>query len=111
MEKYQVIFYDDGEDIPYTEQYFDSKIEAEKWAEGQEFDVQDIKYNPETMGDEFYTIYSYHNPEDKQNYTGYTVEPIEVENLNEEFLRMQKLAGLITEEEYKSKIPKLDLMV
>jgi len=38
MEKYQVIFYSDGEDIPYTEQYFDSKIDAGKWAESQEWD-------------------------------------------------------------------------
>jgi len=92
MEKYQVIFYDDVEDVPYTEQYFDSKIEAEKWAEEQEFDIQDIKYNPETMGDEFYTVYYYHNPQDKQNYEGYEVKL--VNELSEEFIRMQKLAGL-----------------
>jgi hypothetical protein len=93
MEKYQVIFYDESEDVPYTEQYFDSKIEAEKWAEEQEFEEEDIKYNPETMDDEFYTGYSYHNPEDKQNYKGYDVKL--VNELNEEFIRMQKLAGII----------------
>jgi hypothetical protein len=30
--------------------------------------------------------------------------------LNEEFLHMQKLAGLITEEEYKTQSQELDLM-
>ena len=110
MEKYQVIFYDDYEEIPYTEQYFNSKIEAEKWAEEMEFDEQDIRYNPETGDDEYYTKYSYHNPQDKQNYSGYTVEPVTGNTLNEEFLRMQKLAGLITEEEYKTQSQELDLM-
>jgi hypothetical protein len=110
MEKYQVIFYDDYEEVPYTEQYFDSKIEAEKWAEEMEFDEQDIRYNSQTGDDEYYTKYSYHNPQDKQNYSGYTVEPIIDDPLNEEFLRMQKLAGLITEEEYQSKSQELDLV-
>jgi len=102
MEKYQVIFYDDYEDVPYTEQYFNSKIEAEKWAEEQEFDEQDIKYNPTTMDDEYYTKYSYYNPEDKQTYSGYEIKL--VNELNEEFLYMQKLAGLITEEEFKARL-------
>jgi hypothetical protein len=31
-------------------------------------------------------------------------------NLNQEFLHMQKLAGLITEEEYKTQSQELDLM-
>jgi hypothetical protein len=100
MEKYQVIFYGDGEDIPYTEQYFNSKIEAEKWAEEQEWDEQ-----VEFWGDndpEYKTQYYYHNPQNQQNYTGYGVEL--ANGLNEEFIRMQKLAGLMTEEEYKAKL-------
>lgn len=108
MEKYQVIFYDDYDEVPYTEQYFDSKIEAEKWAEELEFDEQDIRYNSQTGDDEYYTKYSYHNPQDKQNYAGYEVKL--VNELNEEFLRMQKLAGLITEEEYKVQSQELDLI-
>ena len=33
-----------------------------------------------------------------------------VNKLNEEFIRMQKLAGLLTEEEYKIQTQKLDLI-
>lgn len=109
MEKYQVIFSDDyGDDTPYTEQYFDSKEEAIKWAVGFEYDEQEIRYNSQTGGDEFYTKYSFYNPQDKQIYQGYTIEL--VNELNEEFIRMQKLAGLITEEEYKTQSQELDLM-
>lgn len=50
-------------------------------------------------------MFYYYNPEDGKNiYTSFTIESIEGENLNEEFIRMQKLAGLITEEEYKAKL-------
>jgi hypothetical protein len=100
MEKYQIIFYNDYEDIPYMEQYFDSKIEAEKWVEKQEWNEQ-VEFWGDN-GPEYKTKYYYHNPEDKQNYDGYEVTP--VNTLNEEFLRMQKLAGLITEEEFKAKL-------
>jgi hypothetical protein len=97
MEKYQVVFFDDygDDDIPYTEQYFNSKIEAEKWAEEQEFEEQDIRYNSETMDDEYYTRYSYHNPQDKQNYPGYNVELVKINELHEDYIRMQKIAGII----------------
>lgn len=100
MEKFQVIFYGDGEDIPYTEQHFNSKTEAEKWAEDKEWDEQ-VEFWGDN-GPEYKTQYYYHNPENKQNYTGYEVKL--VNELNEEFIRMQKLAGLITEEEYKIKL-------
>jgi hypothetical protein len=100
MEKYQVIFYGDGEEVPHTEQYFNSKIEAEKWAENQEWDEQVEFWG--NSGPEYKTQYHYHNPQDKQNYDGYEV--ISINELNEEFYRMQKLAGLLTEEEYKAKL-------
>ena len=54
-------------------------------------------------GPEWKTVYYYHNPEDKENYTGYTIEPV-LQNISEEFYRMQKFAGLITEEEFKAKL-------
>lgn len=108
MQKFQVIFYNDYEEIPYTEQYFDSKIEAEKWAETNEWDTREEFWGDN--GPEYKTVYYYHNPQDKQNYTGYTVEPIADDILNEEFLHMQKLAGLITEEEYTSRSREIDLM-
>jgi hypothetical protein len=102
MEKYQVVFYGDGEDVPYTEQYFDSKSDAEKWAMEMEYDYQDIAID-DNGNDYWKTFYRYYNPEDNENYAGYTVEPIS-QNLSEEFYRMQKLAGLITEEEYKARL-------
>jgi len=101
MEKYQVVFYGDGEDVPYTEQYFDSKSDAEKWAMEMEYDYQDIAID--NNGNDYWkTFYRYYNPEDNENYDGYTVEPVS-QNLSEEFYRMQKLAGLLTEEEYRQK--------
>jgi hypothetical protein len=109
MKKFQVIFYGDGENIPYTEEYFNSKIEAEKWAEGQEWSESDTRYNSEGH-EEFYIRYQFHNPEDKSNYSNYEIEPIEIKDLNEEFLHMQKLAGLITESEYNKKIREINLI-
>jgi hypothetical protein len=106
MKKYQVIFYDSYDEVPYTEQYFNSKIEAEKWVEDNEWDKQ-VEFWGDN-GPEYKTQYYYHNPQDQQNYTGYEIKLIS--ELNEEFLRMQKLAGLITEEEYKAKFQELDLM-
>ena len=80
-------------------QLFTSEFEAENWANDQK-----------SYSDDYDDVY-YYNPEDGESiYTSFTIEPIEVENLNEEFLRMQKFAGLITEEEYKSKSQELDLI-
>jgi hypothetical protein len=98
MKKYQLIFHDDYVTTPVM-QLFTSEFEAENWANDQK-----------SYSDDYDDVY-YYNPEDGESiYTSFTIEPIEVENLNEEFLRMQKLAGLITEEEYKSKSQELDLI-
>lgn len=92
MEKYQVIFSDDYITTP-IKQLFNSEQEAENW-------VNDNK-NPT---DEYDNIY-YFNPEDGEDiYTSFEVRSIEVNKLNEEFIRMQKLAGLITEEEFKARL-------
>ena len=98
MKKYQLIFHDDYITTPVM-QLFTSEFEAENWANDQK-----------SYSDDYDDVY-YYNPEDGESiYTSFTIEPIEVENLNEEFLRMQKLAGLITEEEYKYKSQELDLI-
>jgi hypothetical protein len=98
MKKYQLIFHDDYITTPVM-QLFTSEFEAENWANDQK-----------SYSDDYDDVY-YYNPEDGESiYTSFTIEPIEVENLNEEFLRMQKFAGLITEEEYKSKSQELDLI-
>ncbi len=91
MEKYQVVFKDDYLNPIIFNHIFNSEGEAEDWVNDQK-----------SYSDDYDDI-SYFNPEDKQNYTGYTIEPVS-QNLSEEFYRMQKLAGLITEEEYKARL-------
>ena len=89
MKKYQVIFVDNyNKAIPYSE-YFESEGEAEDWVKDQK-----------SYSNDYFEV-DYYNPENKQKYAGYRIEKISPE-LNEEFYRMQKLAGLITEEEYKA---------
>lgn len=98
MKKYQVIFHTDYITTP-TKQLFNSEREAENW-------VNDNKI----YSDDYDDIY-YYNPEDEEDiYTSFEVRPIEINKLNEEHLRMQKLTGLITEEEYKTQSQELDLM-
>ena len=72
--KYQVVFYDDYTETP-VKQLFDSKEEAEKWADGMEYDFQDIVIN-DRGDDEWKTFYKFHNPEDKETYNGYEVKQI-----------------------------------
>lgn len=78
-QKWQVIFYDDYTETP-VKQLFDSKQEAEKWADGLEYDYQDIVIN-DRGDDEWKTFYKFHNPEDKETYNEYEVKP--VENISE----------------------------
>lgn len=78
-EKWQVIFYGDhGDDAPYTLEYWNSKIEAEKWAESHEYEYDDEWFNPVRHDYEFKTFYRFHNPEDKDSYTGYEVKKIKI---------------------------------
>jgi len=75
QEKYQVVFHDySGQDEPYTEQFFDSEIEAEKWAQSQEWDEQ-VEYFD---GDDyrFKTQYRYYNPQENNSAFGYHVEKV-----------------------------------
>jgi hypothetical protein len=72
--KYQVTFYDDFTETP-VKQLFDSKEEAEQWADGLEYDYQDIVIN-DRGDDEWKTFYKFHNPEDKETYNGYEVKQI-----------------------------------
>lgn len=78
-QKWQIILYDDYTETP-VKQLFDSKQEAEKWADGLEYDFQDIVIN-DRGDDEWKTFYKFHNPEDKETYNGYDVKP--VENISE----------------------------
>jgi hypothetical protein len=74
-EKYQVIFHDySGEDIPYTDEFFNSEMEAEKWAQSQEWDEQ-VEYFD---GDDykFKTQYRYYNPQENDSAFGYHIEKV-----------------------------------
>lgn len=104
MKKYKVIFlsYSD-EEIPYTEQYFDSYEKASAWVYGYESYEYEEVWNSASQEYEQQKIFNYYNPQDKQIYTDFEIKEIP-SKLNETFLRMQKLAGLINEEEYNSKI-------
>jgi hypothetical protein len=98
MKKFQVTFHDDYVTTPIN-QLFNSEGEAENWANNQK-----------GYSDDYDDVY-YYNPEDGENiYTSFTIEPIEIKDLNEEFLHMQKLAGLITESEYNKKIREINLI-
>ena len=69
---YQVVFHDySGEYSPYTEQTFDSEIEAEKWALSQEWeeDVQDWEGN-------YSKRYRYYNPQENDSAFGYHIEKV-----------------------------------
>jgi hypothetical protein len=103
MEKYQVIFWDINYDEYPVKQLFNSEQEAEKWVENKEWEEDYYAYNEEKGGDYLEYRTRYFNPEDKENYYGYEIKQIPSE-LNEEFYKMQKLAGLITEEEYKARL-------
>ena len=92
MKKYQVIFHTDYITTP-VEQLFNSEQEVENW-------INDNK----SYSDDYDDIY-YYNPEDGEDiYTSFEIRSTEDNKMNEEFFHMQKLAGLITEEEYKSKL-------
>jgi tRNA U34 5-methylaminomethyl-2-thiouridine-forming methyltransferase MnmC len=98
MKKYQVIFHTEYVTTP-TKQLFNSEQEAENW-------VNDNK----SYSDDYDDIY-YYNPEDEEDiYTSFEVRPIEVNKLNEEFYKMQKLAGLITEKQYNTHIQYKDYL-
>jgi hypothetical protein len=67
QEKYQVVFHDySGEDVPYTQEFFDSEGDAERWA-------QDNKNYSED-----YDEITYYNPEYGEYFDGYHIEKVAV---------------------------------
>jgi hypothetical protein len=74
-EKYQVIFHDySGDDVPYTEKFFNSEMEAENFVQEYESDEEVEVYKD---GDYRYeTRYRYYNPEDQESYFGYHIEKV-----------------------------------
>ena len=77
-QKWEVIFSDSGDNEVVVSEKFNSKEEAEDWADALQYDFQDEWYNPEHEDYEFKTFYRYYNPEDKEsNYVSYEVRPVE----------------------------------
>lgn len=66
QEKYQVVFHDYGEDVQYTEQFFNSEGDAERW-------VTDQKSYSDNYDDVVY-----YNPEVDNYFDGYTIEKVAV---------------------------------
>jgi hypothetical protein len=76
VEEWQVIFDDQGDEVPYTLETWTTKGEAEKWAEDREAEYEDYIYDPIKQDYVYKTFYKYHNPEDGQVYTGYEVRKV-----------------------------------
>ena len=76
VEEWQVIFDDQGDEVPYTLETWTTKKEAEDWAEDREVEYEDYIYDPHKEDYAYKTFYKYHNPEDGQTYAGYEVRKI-----------------------------------
>lgn len=76
VEEWQVIFDDQGDEVPYTLETWTTKKEAEDWAEDREVEYEDYIYDPRKEDYAYKTFYKYHNPEDGQSYTGYEIKKI-----------------------------------
>jgi hypothetical protein len=105
--KYQVIFYDDYTETP-VKQLFNSKEEAEKWADDLEYDFQDIVIN-DRGDDEWKTFYKFHNPEDKEVYNGYKIKPINSLNESQKNEIRQEMSSLLKEAKKRTEIIKQQL--
>ena len=76
--KYQVVFisYSD-EEVPYTEQYFDSYEKASAWVDGYETYEYEEVWNSASQDYEQEKVFNYYNPQDKQVYSGYDIKQVE----------------------------------
>jgi len=74
QQKYQVVFHDyGGEDIPYTEQFFNSESDAEDFVIANEWeeDVQDYDGN-------YSRRIRYYDPQENESHFGYHIEKVAV---------------------------------
>jgi len=88
--KYKVIFRDYGDEEYPVNKIFDSEDEAENWAESNKWEEHGIEeYDPKINDYVFKTRVMYYNPENKENYFGYHIEPISRvnESLNESIMK------------------------
>jgi len=75
-EKWQVIFDNGEEGVPYTLQTWTSREGAEKWVEYREFEYEDEVWDSIKQDYIWKTFHRYHNPEDGQVYHGCTIKQI-----------------------------------
>jgi len=94
-QKWQIRFYEDYTETP-VKQLFDSKQEAEKWADGLEYDFQDIVIN-DRGDDEWKTFYKFHNPEDKETYNGYDVKLVKNLSESQKLNTQQEMKNLMSD--------------
>jgi hypothetical protein len=77
QEKYQVVFHDyDGDDVPYTEKFFDSESDAIRWAESQSRDYDEQYYDGNDYT--YRTVELYYNPQEDEDEYGYHIETVAV---------------------------------
>jgi hypothetical protein len=74
QEKYQVVFHDyGGDDVPYTEKFFDSESDAEDFVIANEWDYDDWDWEGN------YTRQTrYYNPQENDSAFGYHIEKVAV---------------------------------
>ena len=76
-EEWQVIFLDSGDsEFPFTLESWDSKKEAEDWAESHEFEYNDEIWDPRVEDYVYGSITKYHNPEDGQAYDSFEIKKL-----------------------------------
>jgi hypothetical protein len=92
MMKYKVIFYDYGDEEYPIDQLFDSKMDAIDFAELGMWE-EDYEYIGNDGEDHFATRDRYYNKDYNESFFSYSIEETPSE-LNEEFSKMQKLAGI-----------------
>jgi hypothetical protein len=95
QEKFQVIFRDINSEETPVKQLFNSQKEAQDWVDSNEWEENHEFFNRDGE-EEFGTRSRYYNPEDKDNYFGYDIEPVKGDSLKEETTSfLYKLEGIL----------------
>lgn len=76
-QKYQIVFWDINHEETPVNQLFNSEKEAQDWVDSKEWEEEYYAYDDERGGDYIEHRNMYFNPEDKSNYFGYELKPIE----------------------------------
>jgi len=93
--KYQVIYRDINSEETPVKQLFNSENEAQDWVDSNEWE-ENYEFFNRDGDEEFGTRNMYYNPEDKENYFGYDIEPFKSEPLKEEKVStLFKLEGIL----------------